>query len=101
MFRFKSILFILFVIEWPTFIFPIHFLWPCKKYNFSFQGGVIPSENRPVEGFSLTLEQVDRHQAGIYQCSANNGVGPPASFDITLNVLCEYKKHLLFSISIS
>ncbi|XP_059480564.1 limbic system-associated membrane protein-like isoform X2 [Neocloeon triangulifer] len=40
-----------------------------------------------VEGFSLTLEQVDRHQAGIYQCSANNGVGTPATFDINLNIL--------------
>ncbi|XP_046677080.1 roundabout homolog 1-like [Homalodisca vitripennis] len=38
-------------------------------------------------GLSVTLDRVDRHHAGIYQCTATNGVGPPASVEIKLDVL--------------
>lgn len=40
-----------------------------------------------LEGFSITLEKVDRHQAGVYQCTASNGVGTPVSVDMQLDVL--------------
>ncbi|XP_054284958.1 limbic system-associated membrane protein-like isoform X2 [Macrosteles quadrilineatus] len=39
------------------------------------------------EGFSITIERVDRHHAGLYQCTANNGVGPPVTVDLQLDVL--------------
>ncbi|XP_054285178.1 protein amalgam-like [Macrosteles quadrilineatus] len=39
------------------------------------------------EGFSITLERVERHHAGVYQCSASNGVGAPVSVDLKLDVL--------------
>jgi len=40
-----------------------------------------------VEGFSITLETVDRHQSGVYQCTATNGVGDPVTVDMQLDVL--------------
>ncbi|CAB3368811.1 Hypothetical predicted protein [Cloeon dipterum] len=60
---------------------------PVPTITWSKKGASVTGRENIVEGFSLTLEQVDRRQAGAYQCSANNGVGPPATFDITLNVL--------------
>ncbi|XP_054283478.1 hemicentin-1-like [Macrosteles quadrilineatus] len=32
-------------------------------------------------GSTVTLDRVDRHHAGVYQCTATNGVGPPAVLD--------------------
>ncbi|KAG8231169.1 hypothetical protein J437_LFUL004998 [Ladona fulva] len=49
---------------------------------------VLPSGEESVEGFSISLDRVDRHQAGVYRCTANNGVGEPVFVDMTLNVLC-------------
>lgn len=37
---------------------------------------------------TLILENVDRHHAGIYQCSADNGVKERVSMDIQLTILC-------------
>lgn len=42
-----------------------------------------------VEGFSITLEMIDRHQSGVYQCTASNGVGDPVTVDMQLDVLCK------------
>lgn len=42
------------------------------------------------EGSILTLERIERHQAGIYQCSADNGVGEPVTLEMKLDILCEY-----------
>ncbi|XP_054283466.1 MAM domain-containing glycosylphosphatidylinositol anchor protein 1-like [Macrosteles quadrilineatus] len=38
-------------------------------------------------GSTVTLDRVDRHHAGVYQCTATNGVGPPAVLDVRLDVL--------------
>lgn len=43
------------------------------------------------EGPILTLEHVERHQAGVYQCTADNGVGEPVNIDMRLDVLCKYQ----------
>lgn len=32
------------------------------------------------------------NDAGIYQCTAENGVGKPVSLDMKLDVLCEFSK---------
>lgn len=37
----------------------------------------------------LTIESMDRHKGGTYVCSANNGVGKPASSQVILHVLCK------------
>ncbi|KAK9510568.1 hypothetical protein O3M35_005317 [Rhynocoris fuscipes] len=44
-----------------------------------------------MNGSSLSMGPVTRHQAGMYQCIANNGVGYPAVRELTLRVLCEYR----------
>lgn len=40
----------------------------------------------------LSIENVDRHKGGVYICTANNGVGQPASSQVVLHVLCKYMK---------
>lgn len=41
------------------------------------------------DGPILTLERVERDQAGIYQCTADNSVGEPVTVDMRLDVLCK------------
>lgn len=43
-----------------------------------------------ADSSTLMLENVDRHHAGVYQCSADNGVKEKVSMDIQLTILCEY-----------
>jgi hypothetical protein len=54
------------------------------------QDNMLPTGEKALEGFSITLNKVDRHQAGVYQCTASNGVGEPVTVDMQLDVLCEY-----------
>lgn len=37
----------------------------------------------------LLIESMDRHKGGTYICTANNGVGQPASTQVVLHVLCK------------
>lgn len=60
---------------------------------------MLPSGEKSVEGFSITIEQASRHQAGVYQCMASNGVGQPVLRDITLKVQCKYTEALAFTSS--
>lgn len=53
------------------------------------QDNLLPSGQRSQEGFSISLDRVDRHQAGVYQCTASNGVGNPVTVDMQLDILCE------------
>lgn len=45
---------------------------------------------RIAEGPILTLERIERHQSGVYQCTADNGVGEPVSMEMKLDILCKY-----------
>ena len=54
-----------------------------------FQNNLMPSGEKDLKGTSITLEQANRHQAGVYHCTASNGVGEPVTQNITLNVLCK------------
>jgi hypothetical protein len=54
-----------------------------------FQNNILPSGEKTVKGTSITIEQTNRHQAGVYLCTASNGVGEPVTQNITLNVLCK------------
>jgi len=38
---------------------------------------------------TLSIENMDRHKGGVYICTANNGVGKPASSQVVLHVLCK------------
>ncbi|XP_026685068.1 lachesin-like, partial [Diaphorina citri] len=61
---------------------------PVPSIIWSKKDSSLPSGEKSLEGFSITLEKVDRHQAGVYQCTATNGVGDPVTVDMTLEVLC-------------
>lgn len=62
-----------------------------KFFHFSQtkKSGTGKSAQRIGEGPILTLERVERQQSGVYQCSADNGVGEAATVDMRLDVLCE------------
>lgn len=38
----------------------------------------------------LTIHHVTRAHAGLYQCTADNGIAPPASAGVQLVVQCEF-----------
>lgn len=46
-------------------------------------------ETQEDESGLLTIHDVTRAHAGLYQCTANNGIAPPASVDVQLVVQCE------------
>ncbi|XP_063224484.1 protein amalgam-like isoform X2 [Bacillus rossius redtenbacheri] len=60
---------------------------PPPTITWTRKNNILPSGEQSVEGFTITIEQVNRHQAGVYVCSASNGVGEPASETIGLRVL--------------
>lgn len=47
-------------------------------------------ETQEDESGLLTIHDVTRAHAGLYQCTANNGIGPPATVDVQLVVQCEF-----------
>ncbi|XP_064105256.1 protein amalgam-like isoform X2 [Macrobrachium nipponense] len=59
---------------------------PKAAINWSKRKGHLPSGAQSEEGFSLTLENVDRHVEGTYICTASNGVGPPSSTSMSIEV---------------
>lgn len=59
------------------------------EWNTHSQNGPAQS-TRIGEGSILTLERIERHQAGIYQCTADNGVGEPVVMEMKLDILCKY-----------
>lgn len=61
---------------------------PMPKIRWSKEGGRLPSGAESEEGLSMTLAEVDRHVEGRYVCTADNGVGQPAS--ATMSVAVEY-----------
>ena len=54
-----------------------------------WQNNLLPNGEQSVEGNSFTIQKADRHQAGVYICSASNGVGTPASSAIEVKVQCK------------
>uniref|UniRef100_A0A1B6E7S8 Ig-like domain-containing protein n=1 Tax=Clastoptera arizonana TaxID=38151 RepID=A0A1B6E7S8_9HEMI len=60
---------------------------PVPSIVWSRKDNALPSGDKTIEGFSITLEKIDRHQAGVYQCTASNGVGEPVTVDMQLDVL--------------
>uniref|UniRef100_A0A182M779 Ig-like domain-containing protein n=1 Tax=Anopheles culicifacies TaxID=139723 RepID=A0A182M779_9DIPT len=51
------------------------------------QSGTGKSVAKIGEGPVLSLERVERQQAGVYQCTADNNVGDPVTVDMRLDVL--------------
>ncbi|XP_029404263.1 limbic system-associated membrane protein [Bactrocera dorsalis] len=52
-----------------------------------FKKDVFAGPTHLSDSSTLILENVDRHHAGIYQCSADNGVKERVSMDIQLTIL--------------
>ncbi|XP_063848053.1 protein amalgam-like isoform X2 [Scylla paramamosain] len=59
---------------------------PPAAISWSRQQGPLPSGAQAEEGQSIRLQNVDRHVAGTYVCTASNGVGRPSSSTMTIQV---------------
>ncbi|KAG5673018.1 hypothetical protein PVAND_003096 [Polypedilum vanderplanki] len=60
---------------------------PVPQVSWTKKSGTGKSLARIGEGPILTLERVERQQSGVYQCTADNNVGEPATVDMRLDVL--------------
>lgn len=60
---------------------------PVPAISWSRKNNLLPNGEQSSTKSILFLEHVDRHQAGIYQCTASNGVGEEAIQPIVLHVL--------------
>ncbi|CAL4144187.1 unnamed protein product, partial [Meganyctiphanes norvegica] len=65
---------------------------PTPAIRWTRQEGPLPSGQRIQEGFSITLEGVDRHVEGTYLCTADNGIGQAATAAIA--VIVEYSPEI-------
>lgn len=63
---------------------------PEPKVTWSRKNNLLPDGIQSAVTPILSLEGVDRHQAGIYQCIASNGVGEDVTEQIILHVLCKF-----------
>ncbi|XP_041565649.1 hemicentin-2 isoform X4 [Drosophila elegans] len=61
---------------------------PVPSIYWTKKSGANKSTARIGDGPILTLEKLERQQAGVYQCTADNGVGDPVTVDMRLDVLC-------------
>ncbi|XP_037028258.1 protein amalgam [Bradysia coprophila] len=64
---------------------PVPSIFWTKKQSEAGSSG--KQSSRIGDGPILTLERVERQQAGVYQCTADNGVGEPVTVDMRLDVL--------------
>ncbi|XP_049818651.1 limbic system-associated membrane protein isoform X2 [Aethina tumida] len=60
---------------------------PVPKITWSRRNNLLPGGEQTKITTTLSLERVDRHQAGTYQCMASNGVGDDVNQQIVLHVL--------------
>ncbi|XP_055389273.1 neural cell adhesion molecule 2-like [Condylostylus longicornis] len=60
---------------------------PTPNITWTRKNNILPNgEDRYVSNVYI-IENMDRHKGGTYTCTANNGVGQPASSQIILHVL--------------
>ncbi|KAJ8961467.1 hypothetical protein NQ318_014715 [Aromia moschata] len=60
---------------------------PTPTVQWSKKDGLLPSGLQVEKGYLLNLNEVQRQDAGIYQCTASNGIGQPVTGEIRLHVL--------------
>jgi len=53
------------------------------------QNNLLPDGEQSSDGSSYTILNADRHAAGHYLCTGNNGVGPPVATGVEVKVQCE------------
>jgi hypothetical protein len=56
---------------------------------------VDPDDFCPDPDPSRNYSSLFRHQEGMYECSASNGIGTPATTQINIHVLCKYLSLIL------
>lgn len=71
---------------------------PVPKITWSRKNNILPSGDQTTVTPVLALDRVDRHQAGVYQCMASNGVGEDVTEQINLHVLCEYGFFIIYDL---
>ncbi|KAK3873208.1 hypothetical protein Pcinc_021763, partial [Petrolisthes cinctipes] len=59
---------------------------PKPEIHWSKKEGKLPSGAKDETGLSMTMEDVDRHVAGTYICTADNGIGAEATKEMTVIV---------------
>ncbi|KAJ8965609.1 hypothetical protein NQ314_004000, partial [Rhamnusium bicolor] len=60
---------------------------PSPTVQWSKKDGLLPSGLQVETGYLLNLNEVQRQDAGVYQCTASNGIGQPVTGEIALHVL--------------
>ncbi|XP_062125458.1 lachesin isoform X3 [Drosophila sulfurigaster albostrigata] len=60
---------------------------PTPNVTWSRKNNILPNGEEKLHSHVLSIENVDRHKGGVYICTANNGVGQPASSQVVLHVL--------------
>ncbi|XP_059218063.1 uncharacterized protein LOC106092858 isoform X2 [Stomoxys calcitrans] len=60
---------------------------PTPNVTWSRKNNILPNGEEKLHSHILSIENVDRHKGGVYICTANNGVGQPASSQVILHVL--------------
>ncbi|KAK7604002.1 hypothetical protein V9T40_004275 [Parthenolecanium corni] len=59
---------------------------PTPNITWARKNDVLPQGEKYFTGSSYPIKQTTRHDSGVYICTANNGVQPPASEQINLKV---------------
>ncbi|KAK4878168.1 hypothetical protein RN001_010674 [Aquatica leii] len=70
---------------------------PTPLVQWSKKDGILPSGLQVESGSTLTLNDLQKHYSGIYQCTASNGIGQPATAEIKLIVLYPPEVHVVRS----
>ncbi|XP_055384534.1 lachesin [Condylostylus longicornis] len=60
---------------------------PTPNVTWSRKNNILPNGDERLHSSILSLENMDRHKGGVYICTANNGVGNPASSQVVMHVL--------------
>lgn len=56
---------------------------------------LLPNGEKSVANNTYKIQRADRHHAGIYVCSAFNGVGPPVSAQVDVKVQCKFMAYII------
>lgn len=59
---------------------------PIPNITWTRKNDVLPLGEKSISGSAYTIKQTTRHDSGVYICTANNGVGTPATEQINLKV---------------
>lgn len=63
---------------------------PPPKISWSKSGTRLMTQQGTYEGPVVTFESVQKDNAGVYQCLADNKIGEPATAAVTISVICKY-----------